>query len=612
MNKILLSSAILAASSAPALAQSSDEKETTSIPNLETVIVVSSRQATPLRHVATSVTTIDEEQIKARGYSSLSEILRSVSSVSVSNTGGMGKTTSLQVRGESGFRTLVRIDGIDISDPTSTQGGAHVEHILSSNLARVELLRGPQGMLYGADAGGVLDISTRKDNGAVEFNAGAEAGSYDSHRYNLSSGGAIGRADFYVSAAKAYTNGFNTSTGDVVLKDDDGYNNGTVHSRFGFNFSEQWRVEAVVRDTDATSEYDRCGWSPQVDDCSSEYEQKNQRINLAHNSENTQHEFAYTHSDLSRAYLTEGVTSYQVEGAREQLNLNGSANITGNHGVVYGLERREDTSLDLSRDQWAAYSEYQGSISDQAFVTLGLRHDDNSDFGSHNSYRASAAYVFDEIGDGSLKLKASYGTGFRAPSLSEINYNRNYYPDLPALAPEESRGLDVGAEYYYQDALHLEFVVFDQIVEDEIWFNLADYSYRQGGRGESRGVELIGAVTLSEALSLSANYTYTDSETTDDIARPRRPRHMANLGVTYRPMAALSLVLNTRTSIDAIDIDGSDMDDYQVVDASLRYQLNNTATIYVRAENLLDEEYVEAAGFNTAERAAYAGVELRY
>ncbi|WP_460805084.1 TonB-dependent receptor plug domain-containing protein [Microbulbifer agarilyticus] len=573
---------------------------------------MSSRQATPLRHVATSVTTLDEEQIKARGYSSLYEVLRSVPSVSVSNTGGMGKTTSLQVRGESGFRTLVRIDGIDVSDPTSTQGGAHVEHILSSNLARVELLRGPQGMLYGADAGGVLDISTRKDSSGIQLDVNAESGSFDSHRYNMSTGGDLEGADFFISAEKAHTAGFNTSSFDTETQDNDGYNNKTTHFRTGFDLAEAWRLETVVRNTKATSEYDGCGFPVRGNDCTSEFEQKNQRLSLAHNTDNAQHELAYTQSDLTRSYFTEGVASYQVEGKREQLNLNGNAAITGNHGVVYGLERREDTSLDLSRDQWAAYSEYQGSISEQAFVTLGLRHDDNSDFGSHNSFRASAAYVFDEIGNGSLKLKASYGTGFRAPSLSEINYNRNYYPDLPALAPEESRGLDVGAEYFYQDALHLEFVLFDQIVDDEIWFNLADYSYRQGGRSESRGVELISAVTLNEALSLSANYTYTDAETTDDIARPRRPQHMANLGVTYTPMEALSVALNTRTSIDAIDIDGSDMDDYQVVDASLRYQLNNTATIYVRAENLLDEEYVEAAGFNTAERAAYAGVELRY
>nr|WP_010130401.1 TonB-dependent receptor [Microbulbifer agarilyticus] len=612
MNKILLSSALLAASSAHALAQSSSDSTPSSIPSLETVVVVSTRQATPLRHVATSVTTIDEEQIKALGHTALSEILRSVPSVSISNTGGMGKTTSLQVRGESGFRTLVRIDGIDISDPTSTQGGAHVEHILSSNLSRIELLRGPQGMLYGADAGGVLDISTRTDSEAIEFNAGAEAGSYDSQRYNLSSSGSVGRADFYVAAAKADTDGFNTSTGDVVLKDDDGYNNATVHSRVGFNFTEQWRVEAVVRDTDATSEYDRCGWSPQVDDCSSEYAQKNQRLSLTHTGEDNQQELAYTRSDLSRTYRTEGIATYQVEGDREQLNLNGTLDITGNHGVVYGMERREDTSLELSRDQWAAYTEYQGNIAEQAFMTLGLRHDDNSDFGGHNSFRASAAYVFNEVANGSLKLKASYGTGFRAPSLSEINYNRNFYPDLPALTPEESRGLDLGAEYFYRDTLHLELVLFDQVVDDEIWFNLADYSYRQGGRSTSNGAELIGAMQLGEALTVTANYTYTDAATTDDIARPRRPRHMANLGVTYKPTELLSLAMHTRTSNDAIDIDGSALDDYQVVDASLRYQLNNTITLYARAENLLDEDYAEAAGFNTADRATYAGFELRY
>ncbi|WP_299592662.1 TonB-dependent siderophore receptor [uncultured Microbulbifer sp.] len=619
MNKTILSWAVASAISAPAFADSTDITSSqivtdSAIPALETIIVVSARQSEPLRRVATSVTVLDETDIKARGLASLADVLRSVPSVSVTNSGGMGKTTTLRVRGEDGFRTLVRIDGVDISDPTSTQGGAHIQHILSTDLARVELLRGPQGMLYGADAGGVLDISTRREGTGHQFELATEAGSFDSRRYSASAGGSNNTLDYFVSAAKAHTAGFNTSVNDEELQDDDGYNNQTLHGRAGWNLSEQWRLEAVVRDVDATGEFDRCGWPVTQDVCSNDFSQQNTRVSLAHNGENGQQELSYSRADLSRTNHAAGALSYHTEGDIQKINLNGSVDLTGNQAVIYGLERREDAVLDLSRDQWAAYSEYQGSVAEQFYFTLGLRHDDNSEFGSNNSARASSAYVIDQVASGALKLKASYGTGFRAPSLFEIDYNRaQNNPDLAALTPETSRGLDLGVEYFGENTLHLEFVLFDQIIENEIGFNLTDYTYRQsGGESQSRGVELIADAQITESLLLAANYTYTDTETADDTPRPRRPKQLANIGITYQPTSLLSVAMNLRSSADGVDIDGSSMDDYQVLDASLRYQLNNATTIYFRGENLTDEDYVEVAGFNTAGAAGYAGVEFSF
>ncbi|WP_444935739.1 TonB-dependent receptor plug domain-containing protein [Microbulbifer sp. JMSA004] len=618
MKKSILSLAVLSAVSAPSFAESTVTES--SIPDLETVVVVSSRQGEPLRQVATSVTVLDEEQLKERGLVSLADVLRSVPSVSVTNTGGMGKTTSLRVRGESGFRTLVQIDGIDISDPTGTQAGAHIEHIMSSNLQRVELLRGPQGMLYGADAGGVLDISTRREGEGQRFELSAEGGSFDTERYNASASGANETLDYFVSAAVAETDGFNTSSYDTELKDDDGYDNETLHGRVGWNISEQWRLEAVARDTDASGEYDRCGWFVLHDDCNFEFSQESARVSLAHKGEDSQQELAYTRSELQRTYIDEGVTSYEAEGDIEKLNLMGSHGFSREHGVVYGVEHREDTSGDLDRDQWAVYSEYQGSYADKAYITLGLRHDNNSDFGSYNSFRASSAYLFEGVANGTVKIKSSYGTGFRAPSLYEVNHNATAFDwltftplELPSLKPEESQGLDLGVEYFNEDALYLEFVLFDQVIENEIGWNGDAFGYLQSsGTSKSRGVELVAETQVTDTLLLSANYTYTDAEEADDSPRARSPKHLANLGFTYKPTSDLSLVMNLRSSADVVDSDGTSLDDYQVLDASVRYQLNNSTTVFVRGENLTDEDYVEVTGYNTAGLAGYAGVEFSF
>jgi len=123
---------------------------------LEEIIVTSSRVAMPLRLVGASVSVLNQQDIVERGFSNLADILRWEPAISVSNTGGPGKATSLRIRGENGYRTKVYLDGIDITDTSSPQAGPHFEQLTSAGTERVEILRGPQGMMYGADAGGVV------------------------------------------------------------------------------------------------------------------------------------------------------------------------------------------------------------------------------------------------------------------------------------------------------------------------------------------------------------------------------------------------------------------------------------------------------------------------
>jgi len=164
MNKFVISPALALATAISMQATAQSTKSAQSYiktdNKLEEVIVTSSRIEMPLRQVGTSVSVITQQEIVQRGFNSLYDVLRSQPSVAVSNPGGAGNATSLRIRGEEGYRTLVLLDGIDISDTSAPQVGPRVEHLLSSGISRVEILRGPQGLMYGADAGGVINIST--------------------------------------------------------------------------------------------------------------------------------------------------------------------------------------------------------------------------------------------------------------------------------------------------------------------------------------------------------------------------------------------------------------------------------------------------------------------
>ena len=146
--------------------------------NLEEIIITSSRVPMPLRQVGTSVSVVTSPEIQQRGFSSLYEILRSQPAIGVSNSGGAGKPTALRIRGEEGFRTQVLLDGINISDASGTQIGPNLEHLMSAGINRVEILRGPQGLMYGADAGGIVNITTAAPSEGLTGELSAEGGRY--------------------------------------------------------------------------------------------------------------------------------------------------------------------------------------------------------------------------------------------------------------------------------------------------------------------------------------------------------------------------------------------------------------------------------------------------
>jgi vitamin B12 transporter len=614
--KSTLSLGLLAIACTPSL-----QAEPTS--KLEELVITSSRVEMPLRQIGTSVSVITADDIEAYGYNSMYDILRTSPGVAVSSNGTAGSSTALRIRGEEGYRTRVYIDGINISDASGTQFGPNIEHMLSGGIERVEILRGPQGLMYGADAGGIVDIRTRSFDDGFGGDVSAEGGRYGTTQYGANVGGGNDAADFSLSAFQFETDGFNTRSDDTVLRDDDGYDNTTIHGKVGWNASESVRLELVGRDVSGENDYDNCftvDTFAASNSCTNDYDQQAWRASVDYQGTQLNHQISYSGNDTDRQFYTEGVPSFGGDGEMETWSYLGSFNGSDSLNLVYGVDLQtesfDDGTFDRERDQDGYYLEYQGNFNDNLYLTAGARYDDNDDFGSYTSYRVSTAYVIAMSG-GELKFKGAYGTGFRAPSLYEIAYNDGPFSYAPAsgvnLEQEESAGYDLGVAWYSSDGLYLEVNYFDQTISDEIFFDLDTFSgYLQAtGDNDSRGVELIAEWPLSDALSLSGNYTYNDTDTSEGAQRIRRPEHLANLGISWQPMGErLTLSLFARGSWDSIDIDGSSLDDYEVVDINASYAVLPSLEVYARMENLLDEDYQEVPAYNTAGAAAYAG--LRY
>lgn len=601
----------------------------TTTPNaspLEEIVVTSSRVAMPLREVGTSMSVVNLDEIQQLGFTSLHDVLRTQPGVAVTNTGGAGSAASLRIRGEEGYRTLVLLDGIDISDTSGPQVSPRFEQLLSAGVQRVEILRGPQGLMYGADAGGVVNITTiTPPEGAMAGEISAEGGRYGTRQLAGNVGGSGERLDFKLTAVDFQTDGFNARSIDTVERDKDGYDNRTGHARLGYKATDTLRLEAVGRIVEGENHYDECftvdTFEP-TNRCHDDFDQQAWRLAADYEVGRFTHQLSWNGNDTDRKFHSEGVRGFRAKGTLERGSYLGSFTTGDGLRLVYGVdlesESLDDGDVDASRDQSGYYLEYQDGFGDRLFITAGVRYDDNDDFGSHTSWRASGAYLLPLAG-GELKIKGTYGTGFRAPSLYEIAYNDGLFAYPPAsdtsLKEETSSGYDFGFSWLAPSGLYLEAVYFDQKVDDEIYFDLADYSgyLQRAGTTDSSGVELMADWPLLASLSLSANYTFNDTETASGQSRPYRPEKVANLGLNWRPLEGRAVLgLAWRMSRDAQDIDGSALDNYQLLELNASYQLTAALQMYGRLENALDEDYQEVPTYNTSGAAGYAGVRYSF
>lgn len=590
---------------------------------LEEIIVTSSRIEMPLREVATSVSVVTKEEIQIRGFSGLADVLRYEPGISVANNGGPGKATEVRIRGERGYRTKVFIDGIDVTDTSTPQSGPNFENMLSSGIDRIEILRGPEGLMYGADAGGIINVSTARPETGFAGGVNVEGGRFDTQQYagNVAGGSEI--VDFALSGARFETDGFNALTTDNILQDDDGYENSTVHGRTGWNITDSLRAELVGRTVEGNNDYDNCSLPityDRTDKCTNDFDQDSARIALLHQGKEFANTVSANENKTDRRFYTEGVNDYSYKGELQKFDYLGSWKQSDTLTMIYGadLEKQsiDDGITDDDRDQEGYYLEYKGSFTQSIYLTAGARYTDNEDFGTKTTYRTGAVYL-KEAGEGEFKLKGTYGTGFRAPSLAEISYNNspNAYPPASEteLGAEDSKGYDLGVAYYANSGWYVDAVYFDQTINDEIYFDLIDFSgYLQGeGDSSSRGVELISEVPVHEMVALTGNYTYTDTQDSEGEQRLRTPENMANLGVRVSPWnGRLTINLNYRIARDTADDINGAIDDYEVLDLSTSYQVLDALEVYGRIENLTDENFQEIPNYNTAGAAGYAG--LRY
>jgi len=614
LHLLVAASLFLFAYAQPAFSESTDDPEAS--PILEELRVTASRLPKPPASLDVRRLAADESAFVSQN--SLGPALQGQQGITFSNTGGPGKVSTLRIRGEEGNRTTVLIDGIELSDVSTPQATTNIHHlVVAPDITQVDVLAGPQAFFLGGDAGGVVNIRTSQPADGNRLNVSAEAGS-DSQML-LSALGSVGtdKGGLVVSGQKWRTAGFNSREDDIDLADRDGYDNVTLHGRGHYRPTDNSVIDIVVRHVDAETDFDNCGF-PRSDDCVEDFEQTSARVGAVIEGKRLNHRLAASLNQIDRENFAAGTFSFGAEGDlnKYEYSISGTTATSTAVDFAAGVELRQEDINDQERDQWGFFGE-AGVVLDNGFAAgLGLRLDDNDDFGTHVTGRAHASWLRALSNSQSLRVRASYGTGFRAPSLSEEAFNAGPFAAAPAatteLREERSRGIDIGASLQ-ADRYSAAVTYFRQTIEDAIFFDLATFSgfLQSDGSSRSTGVTARGSYSITPQLKVSGDYLFNRARQEDGARRLRRPRNSGRLSVNYAT-EKLSVGATLRYVGEVVDevflVGRQDLDDYTVVDLTGRYRVATNLELFGRVTNLFSAEAQDVVGFNSAGTGVFVGI----
>ncbi|QBY01869.1 TonB-dependent receptor [Rhodophyticola sp. CCM32] len=557
-----------------------------------------------------SVAVVTGEELQESGDIQLSDYLATLPGVSISQNGPIGSNTSIRIRGLGERYIPVLIDGIDVTDPSGTQTAFNFGSLTTSALSRIEVLYGSQSALYGSEAiAGVISITTLQapDEIGTEVTISAEAGSYDTYLGSIGVASRFERGELAFSATRLITDGFSAADENLGNTEDDGHDSTTLTLTGAFDVTDNLRLGFSGFFEDSFAEFDGSGGAGGDGSQTGETRRRAGRVYAEFNAFGIDHEIAAIVSDTDR-YFPIGFTQ-NFEGQRRELTYKGTASL-GNGGVlVFGAETSEEEfSADAINGRYdinSVYGDLNTPLTPDLDLSASLRFDDHSVYGGQTTGRIALAWrpTPDMI------VRVSYGTGFRAPSLFELFSAFGN----PALQPEQSRSAELGVEQDF-GRLTLGGTLFHTEIDDLIQFSGGSYT-QVPGTSTSRGVEVTMDYEITDSLRLFGTYTYTDARDRNDDRLIRVPEHDISLGVTGEFAPGWSGTFTVQHVMDRLDSDFPDivpMPDYTLANLTITREINETSEVYLRVNNLFDEDYQTTRGYGTSDRAFYVGLRARF
>ncbi|MDP8913375.1 MAG: TonB-dependent receptor [Pseudomonadota bacterium] len=631
---MILSMFVAAQAAASAVQPSPD-----AVPEPE-IVVTASLAPVPEEEAPATVTTIDEARIEALGEPLTMDLLRSVPGVSVAVSGPPGTQTQVRIRGAEANHTLLLIDGIRFNDPAAGNE-PRFELLTNEGLNRLEVVRGPQSALYGAEAiGGVVALFTGRDVAGTDASALLEAGSHNFFR--ASGAGASTNGSRSLSAY----GGYQRSSGIDSFGqggERDGYENLTLGGAAGLQLSSDFGLRFSGRFTDATSEFD--AFDPRTFRRADTLDETRNRIGAVRLAgtlapAGSAWTFRLGGTVLSSSNRNRRAESplNRTEGERFTVDALASGElVTGSirHRISVAADYEDErfkakdqafsgrTDQKRDRERGALVGEWRASLADRITANLALRHDAFERFADATTVRGSALVDI----AGPFSAFVGYGEGIARPTFFELfGFFPGSFRGNPDLKPERSRGYELGLRYR-GSALSAGITGYRQRLTDEIVSTFDRVTFLSGvanaaGKSRREGIEVETEWRPLSNLMLWANYGYLDADEQQvrdgtALREVRRPRHSGSAGLSGqfgRVSGGTSIdYVGERTDLDFDTFPARrvTLDDYVLVNARAAYRLTDAVEAFGRVSNLFDADYQDVIGFATLGRTVSAGIRVR-
>ncbi len=641
------------------------------------VVVSPTTVPTPSDQSPSSTTVITAGDIEARHYATLPDALATVPGLNVVQQGGPGSLTSVFMRGTNSNHVKVLIDGIDMGDPSNSTGAFDFGQLLAGDIERIEILRGPQSGLYGSDAiGGVISITTKAGSGPPKATFSTEGGSFGTTNERASLSGShedfnyVFNIQHFQSIATPVTPAYDLAPGEQAHPNF--YNNWTASTKLGARLTDTLDVNLTGRYTDSNlrTTGDNFLLAPVT------FAEPLQTTQLDHQfygraelvwspTATFKNFFGVNYSNVWSYFfnpnMDTGIANIPVNppfinlGTRLQEDYRGELQVAPGQLLLFGAEDKNETLrtnstattdpitfdetyfvTNAERRNDAGWLELQNQISKQLYLTTNVRYDANQDFGGHWTYRVAPTYIVPET---DTKLKASYGTGFKAPSLYQLFVNfPPFFFGNPGLKPEESTGWDAGFEQPIANgSFRFGSTYFRNDIRNLIVDNADFTSLINIGNTSAFGTENFAAWQVNKYISLRADYTYTVAKAdSQPISCPpcagqqllRRPKNKASLTADWQVSDRLSFsgtllyvgswwdVTRQGFITPASPFFAAPLyvkaPGFTTVNLAANYLLRDDVTLFGKIDNLLNKQYEDPLGFMRPGFGIYGGVKVTF
>lgn len=577
---------------------------------LETITVTSATKSEQkLKDVTANVDVITAEDIESRKFKTVAEALNSLSGISISTYGGIGQAGSMYLRGMDAGKTLVLVDGIRYNDPSGFNG-ANFEHLMINDIERIEVIKGAQSSIWGADASaGVINIITKSAQNGTHGNASFEYGRYDTKIAKANISHKTDNFDAKLGVTRVDTNGFSAmspKSSQAKNYEDDGYENTTVNLKLGYNFNDSNRVSTSYEIIDTKVDMD--GYDSFYNPDPNNKDIAKTKTHLANITYENRNDIAFTkiygnYTDIKREYTS---STPKYKGTIKEYGVNTSIDYLNSSNLTIGADYKKfENKANIDKDynnKGIFISNTNKFFDDKTIFTQALRYDRYSDFENKTTGKIGIKqYIIDE-----LNVSSNYGTGYNVPTFSQL-YGQ--YGPNPDLNPEKTKSYDIGIEYK-----GFSITYFNTKVNNLIQ-SVAGKNENIKGDSKFKGTEIAYKNEVIEDLLLNLSYTNLSAKNKDGQELGRRPKDKLGFGVDYYGLKDFHFNVNGEyigTRYDKVNKQGASTGNYTIWNAVVDYDISKNFSTYLKLDNIFNKDYQIVDGYATSQRAAFVGLKASF